>query len=60
MTRTIITGLLLFGILGMIGCHWVGRTAGKAQAKIERKVDSVERGYDEGYSQEKRKTAPQQ
>ena len=37
------------------GCSWMGRTAGKAQAKVERKIGSVEEGYHEGYSQEKAK-----
>jgi hypothetical protein len=35
------------------GCSWLGQTAGKAQAKIERKVNAVEQGYEEGYKNEK-------
>jgi hypothetical protein len=38
------------------GCSWVGHTAGKAQAKIERKADSLEQGYQKGYEEEKAKT----
>ncbi len=34
------------------GCSWLGNTAGKAQAKIERKIDAVEKGYEEGYNNE--------
>jgi hypothetical protein len=33
----------------------VGQTAGKAQAKLERKADEVEKGYSEGYHREKEK-----
>ncbi len=36
-------------------CSWVGRTAGKAQAKMERKIESVEHGYKEGYASETKK-----
>lgn len=38
------------------GCAKVGSTAGKAQAKIERKVRAVEDGYQRGYAEEKAKT----
>lgn len=38
------------------GCAKVGSTAGKAQAKIERKVHAVKDGYHRGYSEEKAKT----
>jgi hypothetical protein len=38
------------------GCSWVGQTAGKAQAKIERKADDLEQGYQKGYEEEKAKT----
>jgi hypothetical protein len=41
------------------GCSWVGHTAGKAQAKIERKADSLEQGYHKGYEEEKAKTESQ-
>lgn len=37
------------------GCSWVGRTAGKASAKIERKVDAVQQGYKDGYNGEQNK-----
>ena len=37
------------------GCSWAGRTAGKAQAKIERKADDVQDGYHRGYKEEKAK-----
>ncbi len=48
---------LVTALLFTPGCAWVGRTAGKAQAKIERKADTVEGGYKEGYRQEKSKSA---
>ncbi|MDR2124250.1 MAG: hypothetical protein LBP38_04610 [Desulfovibrio sp.] len=41
------------------GCSWMGKTAGKAQAKIERKANEVEQGYHRGYTEEKKKEAPQ-
>jgi len=37
------------------GCSWVGRTAGKASAKIERKTDAVQQGYDDGRKEEQTK-----
>ncbi|MDR2695335.1 MAG: hypothetical protein LBC79_03025 [Deltaproteobacteria bacterium] len=50
-----IVALCLIGLFLSTGCSWLGKTAGKTQAKIERKVDSVERGYGEGYKEEKAK-----
>ena len=41
----------------MSGCSWMGRTAGKAQAKIERKADDLESGYHQGYNAEKSKSS---
>ena len=38
------------------GCAWAGRTAGKAQAKMEKGVDALEQGYKEGYSSETNKS----
>ena len=52
--RFILLALALCFMLG--GCNWVGRTTGKAQAKIERKAGDVEQGYHDGYTQEKAKT----
>jgi hypothetical protein len=42
----------------MTGCTWVGQTTGKAQAKIERKTQDLEQGYNKGYEDEKAKSAP--
>ena len=51
--------MLLAGMAGSAGaCSWAGRTAGKAHAKIERQVDSVESSYHKGYEDEKNKSAP--
>ena len=44
-------------VAGLASCAWVGETAGKAQAKIERKTQAVESGYQRGYEEEKAKTA---
>ncbi len=55
MTKNIAV-LLLLAIafsLPVSGCSWVGRTAGKVQAKLERKVGDVESGYHQGYEEEK-------
>ncbi|MDR0826407.1 MAG: hypothetical protein LBN33_00810 [Desulfovibrio sp.] len=35
------------------GCSWMGRTAGKTQATIERKAGEVEQGYHQGYKEGK-------
>ncbi len=51
--------ILLVGVCAVIfctGCSWVGQTAGKVQAKVERKTGAVEDGYHQGYSDEKAKT----
>jgi hypothetical protein len=50
-----IIAVCLIGLFLSTGCSWLGKTAGKAQAKIERKTDSVERGYEDGYKEEKAK-----
>lgn len=39
----------------LAGCAWMGKTAGKAQAKIERGANEMEQGYNQGYKQEKAK-----
>lgn len=49
--------LMIAVIAGLTSCSWVGETAGKAHAKIERKTQSVESGYQRGYEEEKAKTA---
>lgn len=58
----LLSSFLVFCLLcvGVGGCSWMGRTAGKAQAKLERKAQAVEDGYHEGYESEKAKTAPPQ
>lgn len=38
------------------GCSWMGRTAGRAQAKAERNVEALEKGYKDGYESERGKT----
>lgn len=43
---------------GLGGCAWMGRTAGKAQAKIERHAGETEDGYHQGYEAEKGKSKP--
>lgn len=47
--------LLIVSALFCSGCAWMGKTAGKAQAKIERKVDDVQDGYNRGYKEERAK-----
>jgi len=45
-------------LAGTAGCGWMGRTAGKAQAKVERGVDAMNQGYKDGYEKEQSKDAP--
>ena len=47
-------------LAGTAGCGWMGRTAGKAQAKVERGVDAMNQGYKDGYEKEHAKDAPQE
>ena len=49
---TAAAAILLLPALG--GCHWMGKTAGKAQAKIEESGKEMKSGYEEGYRQEKK------
>jgi Sec-independent protein translocase protein TatA len=53
-----ILATLLIALLGfsLSSCAWVGRTAGKAKAKVERNVGDMDRAYEQGYTDEKRKT----
>ncbi|MDR1947728.1 MAG: hypothetical protein LBQ51_11265 [Desulfovibrio sp.] len=56
-----ILGVLLIMLLPALsagGCSWAGRTAGKAQAKIERGAQDLEQGYQRGYEEEKGKSRP--
>jgi outer membrane lipoprotein-sorting protein len=55
-----IASLLLLLFIAMLpptlgGCAWVGRTVGKAQAKMERKAETLESEYHQGYKDEKAK-----
>lgn len=50
---------LLCLAMSMSACSWMGRTAGKAQAKIERGANSMEQGYNQGYKDEKAKESGQ-
>ena len=57
-SRMLCCALLAAFALGAVsGCSWMGRTAGKAQAKVERKADAVEQGYHQGYNEEKAKSS---
>ena len=51
----ILAVVLVAALFFSFGCSWVGRTAGKASAKIERKVDDVQQGYKDGYKEEQAK-----
>ena len=50
--------LILFSLTSFAGCSWMGRTAGKAQAKIEDSAQDTKQGYRLGYAEEKTKTQP--
>ena len=58
MRASIFLLLTLFSLTAVSGCSWVGRTAGKAQAKIEESADDTKSGYKQGYQQEKAKSQP--
>ncbi|MDR2744874.1 MAG: hypothetical protein LBB66_06755 [Desulfovibrio sp.] len=53
-----ILAIFLIAVLGfsLPSCSWLGRTVGKAKAKMERKADDVGRSYHQGYADEKGKT----
>ncbi len=50
--------LVLFSVTTLAGCSWMGRTAGKAQAKIEDSAQDTKSGYKQGYAEEKSKSQP--
>lgn len=54
--KVILVLMVIFVLMFSSGCGWLGRTVGKAQAKIERKTGDLVDGYNEGYSNEKQKT----
>ncbi len=46
--------LFLTAVLaGVSGCAWMGKTAGKAQAKMENSIEAMDRSYRESYEQER-------
>lgn len=45
--------VLMFSIFSLSGCGWVGNTAGKTEAKIEKGYEQMQDGYREGYASEK-------
>jgi hypothetical protein len=47
--------ILMLFCFSLTGCSWVGESAGKIQAKMERKGNALEQGYEEGYEKEKTK-----
>lgn len=55
MKKTLIIVMLMTVALSSTACSWVGRTAGKVQAKVERGADDMQSGYKEGYHEEKAK-----
>ncbi|MDR1777921.1 MAG: hypothetical protein LBR31_08870 [Desulfovibrio sp.] len=57
MKKLFVVFLIAFLGFSLPGCAWLGRTTGKAKAKMERKVDDIDRAYHQGYSEEKRKTS---
>ncbi len=50
MRKTVLVGILfvLSCAIAAPGCHWAGRTTGKAVKKIEKGTSDFEQGYDEG------------
>lgn len=56
-TLTLLLVLLALTAAAIGGCGWMGRTAGKAQARIERGSERLEAGYEQGYKEEKAKDA---
>ena len=49
---------VLCRVTTLAGCGWMGRTAGKAQAKIEDSAQDTKSGYRQGYAEEKAKSQP--
>ncbi|MDR1360057.1 MAG: hypothetical protein LBJ82_03655 [Deltaproteobacteria bacterium] len=45
--------LLAALVLCASGCAWMGKAAGKAQAKVENKIEAMDRNYNESYDKER-------
>jgi len=60
-SRTIFRAIALLALAAVMagGCSWMGRTAGRAQAKAERNIKAIEEGYHDGYDSERARTETQ-
>jgi outer membrane lipoprotein-sorting protein len=64
MMRRWMSGGVALLLLAMVpafvsGCAWMGKAAGKAQAKVENKIDAMDKSYHDSYGQERAKGAPE-
>lgn len=57
MRKSVVLLALAAVLAGTAGCGWMGRTAGKAQAKVEKGVEAMNQGYKDAYEQEHSKGA---
>ncbi|MDR2573122.1 MAG: hypothetical protein LBC94_02040 [Desulfovibrio sp.] len=53
MKKSLMAVLIVLLGFSLSACAWMGRTAGKAKAKIERKTDEIDHAYHQGYANEK-------
>lgn len=52
--RTLVVLGVLCSLMLSVGCSWVGETAGRAQAGVEKAISDTQAGYHKGYAQGKR------
>ena len=59
--KKILVSFCVLAVLVMVpGCHWMGKTAGKAQTAIEESFDDAKQGYEEGHKKEESQPAPKE
>ena len=51
--KRLLVFLCVLSFLALVpGCHWMGKTAGKAQTAIEGGIEDTKKGYEEGHKKE--------
>lgn len=45
--------IMMWTMFLLMGCSWIGETAGKAKAGVENAISDTKEGYHKGYSEGK-------
>ena len=59
--KKVLVFLCVLSFLALVpGCHWMGKTAGKAQTAIEGGMEETKKGYEEGHKKEESQPVKQE